>query len=79
MIVEDYEAAGDFPSLTFLDLAAGIHKESYAVDLFIRNATNEDTPWYSRAQCNSSVCLQRYVIRERPITFVVKFTKDFDF
>ena len=77
LIVEDYEAAGDFPSLTFLDLAAGIRKESYAVDLFIRNATNEDTPWYSRAQCNSSVCLQRYVIRERPITFVVQVHEGF--
>jgi outer membrane receptor protein involved in Fe transport len=78
LIVEDYDAVGDFPSHTFLDLAAGIRKESYAVDLFIRNATNEDSPWYNTAQCNSSVCLQRYVIRERPITIAAKFTMDFD-
>jgi hypothetical protein len=70
--------SGDFPSHTLLDLAAGIRKDSYAVDLFIKNATDEDSPWYDTSQCSSSTCLQRYVVRERPTTIALKFTIDFE-
>jgi len=76
---EDYERIGDYPALTIVNLAAGIRKETWALDLFVKNATNEDTPWYDTAQCSSGTCLQRYIIRERPTTIAVKFTKDFSF
>ena len=77
---EDYVVRGDYPSLTFLDLAAGIRKETWGVDLFIKNATDEDAYWYDTAQCSFGTCgPQRYIVRERPISFAVKFSKDFNF
>ena len=75
---EDYAIRGDFPSITLLDLAAGIRKETWSFDVFVKNVTNNDTPWYDTAQCSFSTCgAQRYIIRERPITIAAKFSKDF--
>jgi outer membrane receptor protein involved in Fe transport len=77
---EDYVIRGDYPSLTFLDLAGGIRKDDWRVDLYIKNATDEDAYWYDTAQCSFGTCgPQRYIVRERPITFAAKFSKDFDF
>lgn len=77
---EDFEIRGDFPALTFVDLAAGIQIEQWSFDLFIKNATNQDKPWYDTAQCRFSTCGdQRYIIRERPITFTLKASRDFSF
>lgn len=75
---EDYEIRGDFPSITLLDLAAGFQTESWSFDLFVKNATNNDTPWYDTAQCSFSTCgAQRYIVRERPITVALKATRNF--
>lgn len=75
---EDYLIRGDYPSLTFLDLAGGFRKDDWGVDLFIKNATSEDAYWYDTAQCSFGTCgPQRYVVRERPITIAAKFTKNF--
>jgi outer membrane receptor protein involved in Fe transport len=75
---EDYVIRGDYPSLTFLDLAGGFRKDDWGVDLFIKNATNEDGYWYDTAQCSFGTCgPQRYIVRERPITVAAKFTMSF--
>jgi outer membrane receptor protein involved in Fe transport len=75
---EDYAIRGDFPAMTLLDLATGVQTESWSFDLFIKNATNNDTRWYDTAQCSFSTCgAQRYIVRERPITIALKATRNF--
>lgn len=75
---EDYAIRGDFPALTLIDLAVGLRTGSWSFDLFVKNATNNDTAWYDTAQCSFSTCGdQRYIIRERPITISLKVTRDF--
>ena len=69
---------GNVPSNTFVDLSAGIRKDSYAFDLFIKNATDEDSPLYLTSQCATGTCgTQNYGVRNRPITVGLKFTQDF--
>jgi hypothetical protein len=64
--------------MTLLDLATGVQTESWSFDLFIKNATNNDTRWYDTAQCSFSTCgAQRYIVRERPITIALKATRNF--
>ncbi len=75
----DYAVSGDYSSITLLDLAAGLAKGSWSFDMFVNNATNNDTPWYDTAQCATATCgSQRYAIRERPTTVAFKVTKRFD-
>jgi outer membrane receptor protein involved in Fe transport len=70
---------GDVPAYTTLDLSAGIRKDSYAFDLFIKNATGEDAPLYLTGQCTAETCgAQNYGVRIRPMTVGLKFTKDWD-
>jgi iron complex outermembrane receptor protein len=70
---------GDIPAYTTLDLSAGIRNESWALNLFIKNATNEDAPLYKTGQCTAETCgAQTYGVRVRPMTVGVKFTKDWN-
>jgi outer membrane receptor protein involved in Fe transport len=68
----------EFDKNTFLDLTAGLTKESYAVELFIKNVTNEDTPLAITSQCAPATCGQQiYGIPARPRTIGLKFTQNF--
>ncbi len=70
---------GNAPSYTTLDLSAGVRNDSWAVDLFVKNATNEDAPLFFSAECTAETCGgQMYGVRVRPTTFGVKFTKDWN-
>jgi outer membrane receptor protein involved in Fe transport len=69
---------GNVPSYTILDLSAGIGRDSWAVDLFIKNATNEDAPLYFTGQCTAETCGgQNYGVRVRPTTIGLKFSQRF--
>ena len=69
---------GDVPSNTFLDLSVGIATDGYALDLFIKNATDEDAPLYLTSQCAAGTCgTQNYGVRARPRTVGLRFSKDF--
>jgi outer membrane receptor protein involved in Fe transport len=68
----------EFDKNTFIDLTAGLTKESYAVELFIKNVTNEDTPLAITSQCAPATCGQQiYGIPARPRTIGLKFTQNF--
>jgi hypothetical protein len=61
-----------------LDLSGGIGKDSWMVDLFISNVTNEDAPIGISTQCTVGVCgVQSYGIRTVPRTIGIKFSQDF--
>ena len=42
---------GDIPSSTVLDLTAGIGRNSWLLELFVKNATDEDAPLYIGQEC----------------------------
>jgi iron complex outermembrane receptor protein len=70
---------GEVPSNTFLDLTAGIRNESFAVEFYVKNATDEDAPLYLTSQCgNPTNCgAQNYGVTARPRTFGLKFSQEF--
>jgi outer membrane receptor protein involved in Fe transport len=76
--VDENAIRGNVPSNMFLDLSAGIGRESWAVELFIRNATDEDAPMYLVSECATSTCgSQNYGVRPQPRTIGVKFSQEF--
>ena len=69
---------GDVPSSTFLDLAFGIENDKYAIELFVDNATDEDSPLDLDVECDTDVCgVQPYGVSPRPRTFGIRFKQDF--
>ncbi len=75
---EDNAIRGDVPSNTFLDLSAGFAKGYYSVDVFVKNATDEDAPLYLTSQCATGTCgTQNYGVIARPRTIGVRFARDF--
>jgi hypothetical protein len=75
---EDNAIRGNVPSNAFVDLAAGIGRESWGVELFIRNATDEDAPLFLVSECATSTCgLQNYGVRPQPRAIGIKFSQEF--
>ncbi len=69
---------GDVPENTFVDLTAGIQNDTYSVELFVKNATDEDAPLYLTGQCTAETCgQQNYGVRARPRTYGIRFSQDF--
>jgi len=76
--VADAAAYGDTPSSTFLNLAFGLESDTYNVELFVANATNEDAPLGVTSQCTPQVCgVQTKGVRARPRTFGIRFSQRF--
>jgi outer membrane receptor protein involved in Fe transport len=74
----EQELLGDIPSATVLDLSAGVGRDSWLLELFVKNATDEDAPVDFSTECAVLVCgLQPYGVGRQPITFGLKFTQDF--
>jgi len=78
IIPADNAIVGDIPSSTVLDLSTGIGRDSWGLELFIGNVTNEDAPMDISYQCSISVCgVQTYGIRMQPRTFGLRFSQEF--
>jgi len=76
--IADNDIYGDIPSSTYLDLAFGIENEKYAIELFVSNATDEDSPLYVSSECTPQVCgVQTYGVQNRPRTIGIRFSQDF--
>ncbi len=72
------EILGDLPSYTSVDLSAGIGKDNWKVDLFVRNVGDERGESSRFAQCAESVCgAQTYIIPIQPRIFGVRFSQQF--
>jgi len=76
--IADNDITGDIPESTLVDLSAGIRNESYSVDVFIKNALDEDAAQYYTSQCSTGTCgAQTYGVRLRPRTFGIRFSQEF--
>jgi outer membrane receptor protein involved in Fe transport len=74
----DNDVLGDIPSRTVFDLSGGIGRDSWALDLFVSNLTNEDAPIGISTQCNVGICgVQSYGIRTAPRTIGIRFSQEF--
>ena len=74
----DNAIIGDIDATSTFDISAGIRKDSYALELFVQNLTNEDASLYKTAQCDEGTCgVQTYGIRPRPRTIGLKFSQKF--
>ena len=78
LVPAENEIKGDIPSSTVLDLSAGIGRNSWLLELFVKNATDEDAPIYIGQECAVVVCgVQTYGLRRPPLTVGLKFSQDF--
>jgi outer membrane receptor protein involved in Fe transport len=77
--VEDNGVFGDVPSSSYLDLSAGIGKNSWALELFVKNVMDEDTALGFGSECTPQVCgaNQAYGARYLPRTIGLKFSQEF--
>jgi outer membrane receptor protein involved in Fe transport len=76
IIPDDNAVLGDIPSSTVLDVSTGIARDSWGLELFISNLTNEDSPMDITSQC--AICNdQAYGIRMRPRMIGLKFSQEF--
>ncbi len=72
------KVVGEIPAATVLNVAFGIEQESYTLELYIENLTNEDAPLAINTQCTVDVCGgQPYGVRRRPTTVGLRFSQDF--
>ena len=76
--IADNNIYGDIPSSTFLNLAFGLEREKYSIELFVANATNEDAPLGVTSECTPQVCgVQTVGVKARPRTIGIRFSQDF--
>jgi iron complex outermembrane recepter protein len=69
---------GDLPAYELFDMSFGIGKNSWSVDLFVKNVFDENVQYNRFSQCAESVCgSQVYVVSGQPRTFGIKFTQEF--
>ena len=76
--LRDNAIKGTIPSNTFMDISAGLRNDSYAVELYVSNLTNEDAPLYYTSQCATGTCgSQNYGVLARPRTIGLRFSQEF--
>jgi outer membrane receptor protein involved in Fe transport len=77
--VADNATTGDAPSSSTVDLSFGVQKDTYAVELYVKNAFEEDAPLDFTSQCTPSTCNanQPYAVRYQPRMIGLKFSQDF--
>ena len=69
---------GDLDAYTTLDLSGGWRRGSWAIDLFLKNATDKRTQLTKFAECATLVCgNQPYIVSTPPRTFGVRISRDF--
>lgn len=69
---------GKLDAYTSLDLSAGIQRDGWSLDLFVKNATDERAELGRFAQCATLTCgFQPYTITSRPRTVGLRFTQEF--
>ena len=69
---------GDLDAFTTVDLSLGYRRNSWALDFFLKNASDERGELARFAQCATLVCgNQPYTVFTQPRTFGVRFSQDF--
>ena len=78
LIREDVAAFGDLDAYTTVDLSAGIKRNNWTFDFFIKNAFNEEPELTRFAQCATDTCgFQPYTVHGAPRSFGIRFSQEF--
>jgi outer membrane receptor protein involved in Fe transport len=68
---------GDLPAYTTLDLSAGFNWNTWNIDVFLKNATDERAQFSRSVQCPESVCgEQRYISTNQPRTLGIRVSQE---
>lgn len=69
---------GTLDAYTLTDLSAGLGKDNWKLDFFLKNAFDERTELARFAQCATLVCgNQPYTVSSQPRTFGIRFSREF--
>lgn len=82
---------GDLPSYQMFDFSIGVRRDSWSVDLYVKNVFDENAQYSRFTQCNENVCGngpgapvpsrftdgQVYSIAAQPRTIGIKFSQEF--
>ncbi|TXH77287.1 MAG: TonB-dependent receptor [Lysobacteraceae bacterium] len=69
---------GDLPSYSLVDMAFGVRKNNWSVDLYIKNLLDENAQYGRNVQCPETVCAaQVYTVSGQPRTIGIKFSQEF--
>jgi outer membrane receptor protein involved in Fe transport len=74
------EQIGEMPAFGTLDLAFGLARDTYALDLFLTNVTDERGQLFRFVQCGSNclnTAINRYVVPTQPRTIALRFSQRF--
>jgi iron complex outermembrane recepter protein len=71
------EAIGEMPAFGTLDLAFGVARGGYALDLFLTNITDERGQLFRFTQCSSCSGVNNYVVPAQPRTVALRFSQKF--
>jgi outer membrane receptor protein involved in Fe transport len=77
---------GDLPAYTFVDLSAGVKKDSWALDFYVKNLFNQTAEQWRFTQCAEAVCGadvlpdhpggQVYTVPSQPRSFGIRVSRD---
>ena len=69
---------GTLDAYTLLDLSAGWKKDSWSIDVFLKNATNKRAELARFSECAALTCGdESYTVFAQPRTLGVRFSKEF--
>ena len=72
------EILGDLPSYSMADLSFGLKRDNWALNFYLKNATDERAEFSRFTQCAEAVCgEQAYTLVTQPRTFGVRFSQEF--
>lgn len=69
---------GDLDAFTTVDLSVGYRKSNWALDFFLKNASDERGQLTRFSECAALTCgFQPYTVVSQPRTFGIRFSQDF--
>jgi outer membrane receptor protein involved in Fe transport len=73
------EITGDMPGYGTLDLSAGMKKDLWSFDVFLKNAFDNRGQLSRYSECATAVCgAQTYIVPVQPRTIGLRVTRDFE-
>lgn len=69
---------GDLPAYQVFDFSAGVRRNNWSVDFYVKNLFDENAQYSRGVQCPEQVCAaQVYTVSGQPRTIGIKFSQEF--
>ena len=73
----DTGVIGDQPAYGLVDLATGVERDNYSIELFVANAFDKRAEQFRFVQCDEIICKRPFVGTAQPRTIGIKFSQKF--